>query len=593
MPRTHTATRRTLLILTWLCAVAFTSLAQLTVIVPGVVAEGETFQLIYRAAGSHQLEAFTAPEIASGLKVLYGPQLNVLHQMRQGVSTEYTTITYTLQASKAGTYSIGEAQIRSGQKSYKSLARKVQVAQAKGLNQQALASGEVLQVADRDMYMRAVVSSQTVYIQQPVLVSLYLYSRYGNIAGVDRKPPEVTDFVTKEIPLQQTSLTTERVGGRLMYKALIWQIIAYPQRSGELLIPAFEYDFQVAVNRKVESEEELFANKATATAHKKLRSQPLRLTVRPLPEGAPEGFDQLVGRYQISGELSAPDPSYETGRAMTYRLDITGQGNVSLLRAPELGLTDQFELYEPQLIRDDQEVRGGNTTVHRTYEYTIIPRATGRHRLPAVELPYFDPATGRYHTATTEPITLEVAQGTNDLPQVGKADTESSSSRYTPYPYDSPAPLIVWQPWSRAGWVYWLLYLLLLIGGAIAYWLIRQRQRLRADHVAYHKKRSTSVAEQELQAIHHLIKAGKQQEATTQLYATIAQYLQWHYGLTSATLTREQLQHELAQQGVDQTEVEAWLDLLAEIELARYAPQQSYDTLPHWVDRLEQLLTQP
>ena len=87
-----------------------------------------------------------------------------------------------------------------------------------------------LQVADRDMYMRAVVSSQSVYTQQPVLVSLYLYSRYGNLAGVDRKPPEVTDFVTKEIPLQHTSLTTERVGGRLMYKALLWQLLAYPQR---------------------------------------------------------------------------------------------------------------------------------------------------------------------------------------------------------------------------------------------------------------------------------------------------------------------------------------------------------------------------
>ena len=92
---------------------------------------------------------------------------------------------------------------------------------------------------------------------------------------------EVTDFVTKEIPLQHTSLTTERVGGRLMYKALIWQILAYPQRSGELVIPSFEYDFQVSVNRKVDNEEDLFANKAVATAHKKLHSQPLKLTVRP------------------------------------------------------------------------------------------------------------------------------------------------------------------------------------------------------------------------------------------------------------------------------------------------------------------------
>lgn len=592
MLRLRTSIQRTLLTLIWLCAIAFAGLAQLTVIVPPQVAEGETFQLVYRAAGAHELGAFTAPQIASGLKVLYGPQLNVLHKMSGGVSKEYTTITYTLQATKAGSYSISAAQLRVGQKSLKALSKRIQVAKAQGLTQQPIASGESLRIADRDMYMRAVVSSQSVYTQQPVLVSLYLYSRYGNLAGVDRKPPEVTDFVTKEIPLQHTSLTTERVGGRLMYKALIWQILAYPQRSGELVIPSFEYDFQVSVNRKVDNEEDLFANKAIATAHKKLHSQPLKLTVRPLPEGAPEGFDQLVGSFKIQGTLSAPDPTYETGRAMTYQLDIRGRGNVSLLLAPELGLSDKFEVYEPQLIRDDQKVQNGNTEVHRIYEYTIIPHATGQQTVPAVSLPYFDPATNSYRTATTAPIRIEVAQGSNDVPQVGKAGESSSSQRYTPYPYDAPAPTIVWHPWSRAGWAYWLLYVLLLIGGGVAYWLIRSDQRLRADHVAYHKKHSTPMAEQQIQAIRQLIKTGQQSEATARLYAAITHYLQDHYALATSSLTRQQLASALKQQGVADAEVNAWLSLLSEIELARYAPQQEGDSLPRWVDQLERLISQ-
>ncbi len=592
MLRLRTSIQRTLLTLIWLFAVAFAGLAQLTVIVPPQVAEGETFQLVYRAAGAHELGAFTAPQIAAGLKVLYGPQLNVLHKMSGGVSKEYTTITYTLQATKAGSYAISAAQLRVGQKSLKALSKRIQVAKAQGLTQQPIASGESLQIADRDMYMRAIVSSQSVYTQQPVLVSLYLYSRYGNLAGVDRKPPEVTDFVTKEIPLQHTSLTTERVGGRLMYKALIWQILAYPQRSGELVIPSFEYDFQVAVNRKVDNEEDLFANKAVATAHKKLHSQPLKLTVRPLPEGAPEGFDQLVGSFKIQGTLSAPDPTYETGRAMTYQLDIRGRGNVSLLLAPELGLSDKFEVYEPQLIRDDQKVQNGNTEVHRIYEYTIIPHATGQQTVPAVSLPYFDPATNSYRTATTAPIRIKVSQGSNDVPQVGKAGEASSSQRYTPYPYDAPAPTIVWHPWSRAGWAYWLLYVLLLIGGGVAYWLIRSDQRLRADHVAYHKKHSTPMAEQQIQAIRQLIKTGQQSEATARLYAAITHYLQDHYALATSSLTRQQLASALEQQGVADAEVNAWLSLLSEIELARYAPQQEGNSLPRWVDQLERLISQ-
>ena len=44
MLRLRTSIQRTLLTLIWLCAIAFAGLAQLTVIVPQQVAEGETFQ---------------------------------------------------------------------------------------------------------------------------------------------------------------------------------------------------------------------------------------------------------------------------------------------------------------------------------------------------------------------------------------------------------------------------------------------------------------------------------------------------------------------------------------------------------------------
>lgn len=589
-PRTSTL-RPILLTLLLLCATALVSLAQIVVVVPSQVSIGETFQLLYRVSGTCDMSSFTAPHIPPELKVLYGPQLNVLHEMRGGVSREYTTIVYTLQASQAGSYTIGAAQLQTKQKKLRTPSQHIRVSKAQRADQKLLAPGESLQISDRDLYLRAVVSPQSVYLQQPVLISLYLYSLYKNVAGVNRKPPEVTDFITKEIPLQSNvSWDSEQVGGRLMRKALVWQILAYPQRSGELIIPAFEYDFQVAVDRKVQNEDELFGNKSRATTKKKLRSQPLKLTVRALPEGAPEGFDQLVGSFHVQGSLSAPDPTYETGRAMTYRLDITGRGNVSLLLAPELGLSDQFEVYEPQLIRDDQKLQGRNTEVHRTYEYTIIPHATGEQTVPAVRLPYFDPSRGGYQTATTTPITIEVEQGTNDVPQVGKAGEANEQQRYNPYPYDSPAPVSLWHPWSRAGWGYWLLYPLILIGGALVYWIISRRQRLHADHVAYHHKRSTPEAERQLHEVRQLLQSGRTQEATTQLYATARQYLQWRYALSNASLTRQQIASELAQQGVDSQTVQAWLTLLDEVELARYAPQQSSANLPRWIEQLESLI---
>ena len=80
--------------------------------------------------------------------------------------------------------------------------------------------------------------------------------------------------------------------------------------------------------------------------------------------------------------------------------------------------------------------------------------------------------------------------------------------------------------------------------------------------------------------------------AATRLYATITHYLQDHYALATSSLTRQQLASALKQQGVADAEVNAWLSLLSEIELARYAPQQEGDSLPCWVDQLERLISQ-
>ena len=100
------------------------------------------------------------------------------------------------------------------------------------------------------------------------------------------------------------------------------------------------------------------------------------------------------------------------------------------------------------------------------------------------------------------------------------------------------------------------------------------------------------MAEQQIQAIRQLVKAGQQSEATTQLYATITQYLQDRYALTTSSLTQQQLASALKQQGVADAEVNAWLSLLSEIELTRYAPLQDGDSLPRWVDQLERLISQ-
>lgn len=588
MTRRHIHSLRIILlsICTQLLSISQSS-AQISVSIPDQVPVGESFWLTYTVQGAASLDHFTPPGIDKGIKVLYGPVINIITTNGQSTTKETSRITYTLQSSSAGTYTIGSAKIQQNGKVYTAPAKKVQIVNAKGLSD-APSQGS-LQIPDQDMYLRAVVSSRTVYKQEPVLISLYLYSRHGNLSGIDRQPPEVTDFVTKEIPMKSSTLTTERVGNRLMFKALIWQIIAYPQRDGELVIPAFGYDFDVYLSRKVESEDDYFANKSTAKVRKELRCKPISISVKPLPEGAPQGFSQLVGDFRIKASIRPSGKRYETGSELIYTLDITGEGNVSMLFPPKLDLLDDMEAYEPQTVLDDEKVERANTTIHRTLEYIIVPRTTGQHKIPAVELSFFNPTTHSYRTVKTKSFDINVAQGTNVAPQVDRAE-ETEPTVLSPS--DIPAPSIGRSPLSRAGWAYWLLYPLLIAIAAAVVVRVRRARALRKDQRAYQQKQATKVAQQRLQTVAKLMQANQEETALQELHTALYHYIQWKFALPTAELSKSQLHKVLSDHRLPEEISSQWISLIEQIEFARYSNAATLYNLREWYDLAAQLIDQ-
>lgn len=149
-----------------------------------------------------------------------------------------------------------------------------------------------------------------------------------------------------------------------------------------------------------------FRNQLTVSATRPVTGQvKVHMTeVLPVPtEGRPADYRGAVGRYSIVTQ--ATPTAVSAGDSMTLNIGISGTGPMELLQAPPLSelqsLTADFKIADQSLAGFVQD----NTKLFQT---TIRPRREGVTQIPAIPFSFFDPDTGKYETALSEPITITV-----------------------------------------------------------------------------------------------------------------------------------------------------------------------------------------
>jgi hypothetical protein len=142
----------------------------------------------------------------------------------------------------------------------------------------------------------------------------------------------------------------------------------------------------------------------------------VRIRVLPLPEtGRPEGFDGLVGPVDLHSTVS--NSELALGGSVVLSVTLRGPGNVWVARPPldpgaQLDDVDAFER-RPGLVWD----RGPQLVAQRSFGFDLVPRRTGRLEIPALRVPYFDPATRDYAVAEAPALRVEVGPRTASAPR--------------------------------------------------------------------------------------------------------------------------------------------------------------------------------
>lgn len=153
-------------------------------------------------------------------------------------------------------------------------------------------------------------------------------------------------------------------------------------------------------------------------------AEPVTVDIRPLPEqGRPAAFNGVVGACEIEALIS--DATTRVGDPITLSIRIEGELPPARLPAPLIdqqpAFTDSFRF------ASNGWVDGGEQGGGRVYSITIRARTPDLKEIPAIELPYFDPASAEYRVARSKPIPIKV-EGTRE---VTAADAVSAAERRT------------------------------------------------------------------------------------------------------------------------------------------------------------------
>ena len=579
---------------------------ELTVRAPGRVDLGRRFEVRYEV--NDRASDFRGPSF-KGLSVLSGPMTSQSTSMSiiNGKTSRSSTFgfTYILQADVEGTFNIGGASCTVDGKKITcpgftiTVEKGTQQAQPQQPNayggnsrqQQAYAQpASSSNIDSKQLFARASISKSNPYQGEQVILTYKIYTQVSlSQYQIDKLPGNKgfwSEDLSKDGSVKQYS---ETVNGRNYQVAEIRRGALFGQESGKLTIEPLDLDVLAIVQRQRRSTgsiwdlfDDPFFN-PTQAVEKHLSTNSLTVNVRPLPGGAPDGFNGAVGKFSAKSGVDTRE--VRANEAITYRLTISGSGNLMLIDAPKLNFPKVFEVYDPQI---DDKISRSNSGISgsRTFEWVLIPRSQGDYEIPAFDFAYFDPATGKYATSHVDAISVHINKGDpNAMKNVtsNKSNVKLLNSDIN-YIQTGATHFETLNQKHGVEWWFWTFLVLILGGAIVAILLGRRYQAQQQDIAGVRLRRATKEARKRLKKAAAHLYTGDDNSFYEEIYKAIWGCLADKYNIELSRLSSDTVHDCLVEKSVPEEQQQRIMKTLQDVDFARYAPgdaatkkQQIYD----------------
>ena len=275
-----------------------------------------------------------------------------------------------LQPKHAGKTRIGSALVQVNGKTYKSEPFEILVRDGKRKNEAwGRSVSMVMEVLDKE-----------VYENQPVNVVLKLKANPHNYLDFRKvnqiKLPQKTKNIYT-VNLKREDIEIDKNDETAMQ--VIASFVVVPEKDGNLFV-------------------------APATAlfnEERILSNPLKIHVKKLPEGAPRGFKNAVGKFDL--EVEIPKEEVEVNQPMDVFVKLKGKGNIIGAELPKIVESDDYTILKPTQKID---VKESELSGEKTDHYVIIPKKEGEITIRYENFAYFDIDEKQYQTINSDDIKI-------------------------------------------------------------------------------------------------------------------------------------------------------------------------------------------
>jgi hypothetical protein len=480
-------------------------------------------------------------------------------QIVNGKVSSTVSHTYLLAPKRLGTFVIPPVQARIGGRLY----------QSKPLTLRVVEGAAPAGTSDRAVFITAEVSDKQPFVGEQVLYTFRFYRRV-QVSRYAPRLPAFDGFVAEQLGETKEYNTTNE-GQRYVVTESKVALFPLEARSLELAGATVTAEVAKTSGRDAGGPFDDFFGRVP-TESRLLRSEPVKMTVRPLP-AAPDGFSGVVGRYTLGAELSKA--SLAAGESATLTVELRGEGDVRQLAAPKLTLPPSFKVYDekPELRR---ELAGNKLGGSAIFRQALVAAEAGEFVFPPIRLVYFDPDAEKFATVESQPLMLSVRPGAGESLNAAGAERAFAKTEVQQLA-DDILPIHtttqgLWSRPARHGFVGLTLAALLLPPAGfvlLAAWARRRESRER-DQEAERRRTALGRAKKSIEKAEQALTKSQLEDAIALASRALREFLGDKLGVSGLALTADDVRSRLHERGADAGLVMRVYEETHRLEAAQY-----------------------
>ncbi|MEN8800111.1 MAG: BatD family protein [Flavobacteriaceae bacterium] len=535
-----------------------------------------------------------APPDFEGFRVVMGPSQSISSSWINGVRSYSKTYSYTLAPVARGKFRIKQATIVIDGKTYKSLAKTVEVTAAVDKPSDQMTVDDI---ADENLHLVAEVSKTTPYLNEAISVVYKLYVspsiNVSNFRPLDN--PKYNNFWSQDIQFSKYNVQNGTYKGQAYRYVILKKVVLYPQKAGQLEIEPLSLDvtLDVPTNRR-----DFFGGRIYTQTNKTVSAGKRTINVKPLPSaGRPADFSGAVGEFDFY--VSASKTELKASESLQAIVEVKGKGNLKLFQLPEPNLPASLEVYEPEFnvdVRTSLSGMQGNVSNN----YTVVPSYRGKYPIPSISFSYFNPRTETYQTLSSEEIVISVLEGPSaggitSAPGVtsNKQAVVSSGMQFNFIKLEHNLTAIGQQYFFTSPRFYALLISPLLLIPLVIL-LGKKREAIASDVVGNKIKRANKLARKYLSTAKREL--GNKEDFYIALEKALHNYLKAKLKIETSEFSKEKISALLKEREIQENTIDDFVSLLQNCEMARYSPfsevqmQQDYKKASEVISAIDKRL---